>query len=149
MSCGGDISDVTLRDDEVFRARSSLSKTPPINGRKRSLIQESTSEDDNMDPVRDRKKQKLRPRTEGNNKILDVSEIMDSIHLACTTIEDSISKEVNHKIQFNKKERDIVKTGVSDILKECNMFLAVAVDALTKCTTYNRNILKRMYTSPG
>lgn len=143
MSCGGDISDATLRDDEVFRARSSLSRTPPLNGRKRSLMNESTSEDDDMEPIRDRKKQKLRPRMEGNTKFVDVSEIIESIHVACTTIEESISKEVNHKIQFNKKERDVVRTGVSDILKDCSMLLAVAVDALTKCNTIQSEYIEK------
>lgn len=138
MSLSEDITDDPPRDDEVFRPRASLSRTPPLNGRKRSLLPDSSSEEENMEQIRDLKKQKLRSKDEGNGNNINVTGIMESIHNACAAIEENISRESNHKITFNKKERDIVRMGVTDILKDCNMLLAVAVEALNKCTTLQR-----------
>lgn len=144
MSLNEYTADALPRDDEVFRPRASLSRTPPANRRKRSLLAGSSSEDESMELLRDLKKQKLRLQNEGNSNNINVTGIMESIHNSCAVIEENISRESNHKIAFNKKERDIVRMGMTDILKDCNMLLAVAVEALNKCTSLQREKVLRL-----
>lgn len=118
MSVSGDDSDPSSsRDDDVFKIRTSLSRSSLVNVRKRSP-----------------KKQKLRAKPEGNTK--NIRNIMQAIHASGSAIEKvSISKESNHKIQFKKGNRDVVQTGLSNFLKDCNLILAVAVEILDRCTT--------------
>lgn len=127
------------QDEEVFGPRISHPRFSHVNDRKRSLVSDSTSEDNVDEIAHDLKKQKVHSGHVRRN--WNISEIMQAIHVSCSSIEESISKESNHKIQFNKEDRDVVRTSISNILKDCNLILAVAVEALDKCTSLQKTCL--------
>lgn len=128
-------------DEDVFRPRISLSRSPLASTRRKRSITYSSSKDGSVILALDAKKQKTKHKHDGNRK--NVTEIMDAIHSACSTIEDSISKESNHKIQFNKGDRDACRVSLSSILKDCNVLMAVAIEALNKCTNMQTLCIER------
>lgn len=127
------------RDEEVFGPRISHPRFSHVNDRKKSLVSDSTSEYDGDEIAQDLKKQKVHSGHEGKN--WNIREIMQAIHASCTSIEKNISKESNHKIQFNKGDRNVVRSSIYNILKDCNLILAVAVEALDKCTSLQKTCL--------